>query len=71
MPDESTLGSDPMEALSKLKAVYDRLHETDRNATLKVKRNFWQWLKDAFEAPGLKARSPDSDTVSPYPRTKV
>ena len=71
MPDKSTLGSDPMEALSKLKAVYDRLQETDRNATLKVKRNFWKWLKDAFEAPGLKARSPDSATVSPFSRTEV
>ena len=26
---------------------------------LKTKRNFWTWLKDAFEAPGLKARSID------------
>ena len=60
-----------MEALTKLKAVYDRLHQTDRNATLKVKRNFWQWLKDAFEAPGLKARSPESATVSSFLRFEI
>ena len=26
---------------------------------MKVKRDFWKWIKDMFEGPGLKARSFD------------
>ena len=55
--------TDPVADLTKLKAIYDNLNQTEPNAHSMVKRGFWKWLKDAFEAPGLKARSPDSVSV--------
>ncbi|CAD6570778.1 MAG: hypothetical protein ASARMPRED_003928 [Alectoria sarmentosa] len=72
-PANNSLGSDPVAALTQLKAVYDSLNEPKPSANLKVKRDFWAWLKDAFESPGLKARSsvsastPDNNTPSPDP----
>ena len=63
MPANNSLSSDPVAALTQLKAVYDSLNEPKPSASLKVKRDFWAWLKDAFESPGLKARSPVSASV--------
>ncbi|KAL9134021.1 MAG: hypothetical protein Q9175_004801 [Cornicularia normoerica] len=60
----NTLGSDPVAALTKLKATYDSLNEPEASSTLKIKRDFWTWLKDAFEAPDLKARSSESIPTS-------
>ena len=63
-PANYTLGSDPA-TLIKLKAVYDSLNEIDPDHTLKVKRGvFWDWIKDMFKAPGLKARSAVPTSVS-------
>lgn len=53
MPDGEADGSDPVAVLTKLKAVYDSQNEKRMESGVKEKRNFWQWLKDAFEAPGL------------------
>ena len=66
MPANNTLDPEDIEALTTLKAIYDSYNGTDHNTTLKVKRGFGHWLKMAFEAPGLKARSLDSDSVSPF-----
>lgn len=66
-PANHTLGLDAVAALAQLealKAVYDSRNQTEPSSTLKVKRDFWQWIKDAFEAPGLKARSPIPTPVS-------
>ena len=53
MPDDEALDLDPVTVLTKLKAVYDSQNEKRMEGGLKEKRNFWKWLKDAFEAPGL------------------
>ncbi|CAF9931231.1 MAG: hypothetical protein ALECFALPRED_004960 [Alectoria fallacina] len=72
-PANNSLDSDPVAALTQLKAIYDSLNEPEPSANLKLKRDFWAWLKDAFESPGLKARSsvsastPDDNTLSPDP----
>lgn len=63
-PANYTLGSDSVAALAQLKAVYDSLNQTEPSSTLKVKRDFWDWIKDMFKAPGLKARSPVPTSVS-------
>ena len=68
MPDGEADGSDPVAVLTKLKAVYDSQNEKRMESGVKEKRGFWKWLKDAFEAPGLKARSPESATVSSFLR---
>lgn len=60
-----TLDSDPISALTRLKAIYDSLNEKRMESDVKVKRDFWQWLKDTFEAPGMKARSAAPISVSP------
>ena len=78
-PDDNTLSPDPVATLTKLKAVYDSLNEKRMESGLKVKRDFWKWLKDMFDSPGLKARSFDdhsvihsnSDNVSKTKRTCV
>ena len=51
----------------KLKAVYESLNEKRMESGIKAKRDFWGWLKDMFEAPGLKARSSVPTSVSPIP----
>ena len=63
----STDNQNPSAVLSKLKAIYDSLPESERDSLpenqkrtesgLIAKRGFWHWLKMAFEAPGMKARS--------------
>lgn len=67
MPDDNALDSDPVAALIKLKAVYDSLNEKRMENGTKAKRDFWKWIKDAFEAPGLKARSSVPTSVSIIP----
>lgn len=60
----NSLSSDTIATLTELKAVYDSLNIPQPTRSLKVKRDFWKWLKDAFEAPGLKARSSTPEAVS-------
>ena len=31
---------------------------------MKVKRDFWKWIKDMFDAPGMKTRSFDDHSPS-------
>lgn len=63
-PANITLTIDPAAALTELKTLYDSLITPEPNGALILKRDFWAWLKDAFEAPGLKARSPVSTSIS-------
>ena len=63
-PASYTLVSTAVAALARLEAIYDNLNQTEPSSALKVKRNLvWQWFKDMFEAPGLKARSPIPTSV--------
>ncbi len=63
-PDDNTIDSDPVAFLTHLKAVYDNLNEKRMEGGVKAKRDFAQWIKDMFEAPGLKARSSDDHSLS-------
>lgn len=74
MPANMTLDPTTVASLTQLKAVYDSLN-VDDNESINVnekrtegglieKRGFWHWLKMAFEAPGLKARSSNLPSVS-------
>lgn len=62
-PDSDALDSDPVTTLTKLKAVYDSLNDKRSESGPLAKRNFWDWLKDMFTAPGLKARSLDVNSL--------
>lgn len=69
-PDDNPLGFDPVAALTKLKAIYDSRNEKRTGGDVIAKRDFWDWVKDIFKAPGLGARSSVSPSVSPVPRGK-
>lgn len=64
MPDDDPLDGNPLAPFTELGAVYDSLFGKRMEHGAKAKRGFWQWLKDAFEAPGLKARSSVPTSVS-------
>lgn len=61
---DEALGPDLIATLTDLKAVYDSLDVKRTESGIKAKRDFWKWLKDAFESPGLKIRSPVFNSVS-------
>ena len=63
-PDSDTLVSDPVMTLTKLKAVYDSLNGKRSESGPIAKRDFWDWIKDIFHAPGLKARSLDDHSLT-------
>ena len=58
-----TLSPESIAALTKLKADYDSRNEKRMESDL-IKRGLWHWFKMTFDAPGLKARSSDSISVS-------
>ena len=63
MATNCTLDSDTIAALTNLKAQYNSLNQKRAENGL-AKRGFWHWVKMTLEAPGLKARSAISDSVS-------
>ena len=58
-----TLSPESIAALTKLKTEYDSRNEKRMESDL-TKRGLRHWLKMMFEAPGLKARSSDFNSVS-------
>ena len=54
---EEALGPDLVATLTDLKAVYDGLNVKRTEGGFKAKRDFWKWLKETIESPGLEARS--------------
>ena len=68
-PDNNTIDAEIVAVLTQLKAIYDNLNEKRMEGGLNAKRDIWQWLKDAFEAPGLKTRSSDDHSLSDSDRS--
>ena len=58
-----TLDPDTIVALTHLKAKYDSFNQKRAEKGL-TERGLGHWFKMMFEAPGLKARSSDSNSVS-------
>ena len=54
---DEALGPDLVATLTDLKAVYEGLNEKRTEGGFKAKRDFWKWLKETIESPGLEARS--------------